>query len=98
MTSTNDGMYDTLMQLYPDAADSLGDLLEEYWEEYTPESRASRQYEHYSSFVGSQGTTVGDLAYWYWNDKDTAVINLEVEDGNDLLLEDGSLILLEGLQ
>lgn len=98
MPTTNDGMYNSLMQLYPEAADSLGDLLEEYWEEFDPEFRGARQYEHYSSFVGSQGTTVGDLAYWYWNDKDTALVNLESEDGNDLLLEDGSFILLDGIQ
>lgn len=98
MATTNDGMFQALMTLFPQSADTLGDMLAEYWKDFAPESRASRQYEHYSSFAGSQGTTVGDLANWYWNDKDVPLINLEVEDGNDLLLEDGGFILLDGIQ
>jgi hypothetical protein len=41
------------------------------------------------------GTTRADLANSYWNDPDFAVFNLEAENGTDLLLEDGSFILME---
>lgn len=39
--------------------------------------------------------TVGDLANAFWSDPDTPVSNLYDELGNNLLLEDGSFILLE---
>ena len=51
-------------------------------------------YEFYAA-TGATGTTRGDLANAYWNDPDFAVSNLEMEDGNDLLLEDGSFVLME---
>jgi len=56
--------------------------------------RGSLGYEYYV-LQGASGTTLADLANNFWNDPDFTVSNLELETGNDLLLEDGSFILLE---
>jgi hypothetical protein len=40
-------------------------------------------------------TTWSDAAFLYWTDPDLVVSNLELEDGNDLLLESEGFILME---
>lgn len=101
MTTTNDAMFTALQALYPSGGSTLGDLLYTHWvttgtvgQSY----RGSLAYNYYDmqrSTSEATGTTVGDLANTFWSDPDFLVSNLENEDGNDLLLEDGSFILLE---
>lgn len=57
-------------------------------------NRGSLQYDYYVA-QGAAGTTLGDLANSFWGDPDLSVSNLELEDGNDLLLENGDFMLLE---
>jgi hypothetical protein len=57
-------------------------------------NRGALQYDYYIS-KGAVGTTLGDLANSFWSESDTLVSNLMDELGNDLLLEDGSFMLLE---
>jgi len=57
-------------------------------------NRGALQYDYYVS-KGATGSTLGDLANSFWSDPDISVSNLQDELGNDLLLEDGSLMLLE---
>ena len=94
MATTNDAMYTALKALYPTAGDTLGDLLSAHWSATGLQYRGSLQYDYYVA-QGAQGTTWGDLANSFWSDPDFVVSNLEDELGNDLLLEDGSFILLE---
>ena len=94
MATTNDAMYTALKALYPTAGDTLGDLLYAHWSATGLQYRGSLQYDYYVA-QGAQGTTWGDLANSFWSDPDFVVSNLEDELGNDLLLEDGSFILLE---
>lgn len=94
MATTNDSMYVALKALYPTAGDTLGDLLYAHWSSVGLQYRGALQYDFYVS-QGATGTTLGDLANSYWNDPDYTASNLEDELGNDLLLEDGSFILLE---
>ncbi len=94
MTTTNDAMYTALKALYPSAGDTLGDLLYAHWSAVGLQYRGSLQFDYYVA-QGAVGTTLGDLANSFWADPDFAVSNLEDELGNDLLLEDGSFILLE---
>jgi hypothetical protein len=94
MATTNDAMYTALKALYPTAGDTLGDLLYAHWSATGLQYRGSLQYDYYVA-QGAQGTTWGDLANSFWSDADFVVSNLEDELGNDLLLEDGSFILLE---
>ena len=99
MTTTNDAMYVALKAMYPSAGDTLGDLLYAFWLDKGLDKRGALQYKFYvdSESEGSTatGTTWGDLANSYWSDGDYVVSNLEVEDGTDLLLEDGGFMLLE---
>lgn len=94
MATTNDAMYVALKALYPTAGDTLGDLLYAHWSSVGLDKRGTLQYDFYVA-AGAVGTTLGDLANSYWNDPDYTASNLEDELGNDLLLEDGSFILLE---
>ena len=94
MTTTNDAMYTALRALYPSAGATLGDLLHAHWSAVGLQYRGSLQFGYYVS-QGAAGTTWGDLANNFWSDSDFVVSNLELESGNDLLLEDGSFMLLE---
>ena len=89
MTTINDAMFTALKALHPDTAPTLGDLL--HAENLSPRLGS---YEYYAAVVPS-ATTWSDAAFAYWTDPDYVVSNLELETGNDLLLEDGSFMLLE---
>ena len=90
---TNDVMYVALKAQYPTLS-TLGDLMYAFALDNGYNFRNTLGYEFYAA-TGATGTTRGDLANSYWNDPDFAVSNLEAEDGTDLLLEDGSFILME---
>ena len=94
MTTTNDAMYVALKAMYPSGGDTLGDLLYTHWSTTGLQYRGSLQYDYYVA-QGASGTTWGDLANSFWSDPDFVVSNLELEDGNDLLLESGDFMLLE---
>jgi hypothetical protein len=98
MTTTNDAMFVALKALYPTAGNTLGDLLYAHWSATGLQYRGSLQYDYYVAQIPTSeasGTTWGDLANSFWSDPDFVVSNLELENGTDLLLEDGSFILLE---
>ena len=94
MTTTNDAMFVALKAMYPSGGDTLGDLLYTHWSTVGLQYRGSLQYDYYVT-QGASGTTWGDLANSFWSDPDFVVSNLELEDGNDLLLESGDFMLLE---
>lgn len=94
MTTTNDAMFVALKALYPTAGNTLGDLLYMHWSTVGLQYRGSLQYDYYVA-QGADGLTLGDLANSFWSDPDYVVSNLEAENGTDLLLEDGSFMLLE---
>jgi hypothetical protein len=94
MTTTNDAMFIALKAMYPTGGDTLGDLLYTHWSTVGLQFRGSLQYDYYVA-QGAEGTTLGDLANSFWGSPDIAVSNLELEDGNDLLLEDEGFMLLE---
>ncbi len=94
MTTTNDAMFVALKAMYPSGGDTLGDLLYTHWSTVGLQYRGSLQYDYYVS-EGATGTTLGDLANSFWSDHDLVVSNLELESGNDLLLENGDYMLLE---
>jgi hypothetical protein len=95
MATTNDAMYTALRALYPSAGATLGDLLYTHWATVGLQFRGSLEFDYYVA-QGATGTTLGDLANNFWSDPDFVVSNLELEDGNDLLLEDGaSFVLME---
>jgi len=87
-------MFVALKALYPTAGNTLGDLLYTHWSTVGLQYRGSLQYDYYVA-QGADGLTVGDLANSFWSDPDFVVSNLELENGTDLLLEDGSFMLLE---
>jgi len=87
-------MFVALKALYPTAGNTLGDLLYTHWSTVGLQYRGSLQYDYYVA-QGADGLTVGDLANSFWSDPDYVVSNLELENGTDLLLEDGSFMLLE---
>ncbi len=90
---TNDAMYVALKAQYPSLS-TLGDMMYAFAQDNGYNFSNTLGYEFYAA-IGATGTTRGDLANSYWNDPDFAVSNLEQEDGTDLLLEDGSFILME---
>jgi hypothetical protein len=90
---TNDAMFVALKAQYPTLS-TLGDMMYAFAQDNGYNFRDTLGYEFYAA-TGATGTTRGDLANLYWNDPDFAVSNLEQEDGTDLLLEDGSFILME---
>lgn len=90
---TNDEMHEILTMLYGPNK-SLGDLLHTYYGQYAAEYRATRQYDFYDN-AGADGTTVGDLANSYWSDIEYLYSNIDLEDGTDFLMEDGSYVALE---
>jgi hypothetical protein len=94
MATTNDSMFSELSVLYPTVGQTLGDLLYAYWLDTGLQYRGTLQSTIYSA-AGASGTTLGDLANSYWSDHDFLISNLELEDGNDFLLEDGTYILME---
>lgn len=93
MATTNDAMYVALKAQYPTLS-TLGDLMYAFALDNGYDFRNTLGYEFYAA-TGATGTTRGDLANAYWNDPDFAVSNLEMEDGNDLLLENGDFVLME---
>jgi len=93
MTTTNDAMYVALKAQYPTLS-TLGDMMYAFAQDNGYNFRDTLGYEFYAA-TGAVGTTRGDLANSYWNDPDFAVFNLELEDGNDFLLEDEGFILME---
>lgn len=93
MATTNDAMYVALKAQYPTLS-TLGDLMYAFALDNGYNFRNTLGYDFYVA-TGAVGTTRADLANSYWNDPDFAVFNLETENGTDLLLEDGSFILME---
>jgi hypothetical protein len=93
MSTTNDAMYVALKAQYPTLS-TLGDMMYAFAQDNGYNFRDTLGYEFYAA-TGAVGTTRGDLANSYWNDPDFAVFNLELEDGNDFLLEDEGFILME---
>jgi hypothetical protein len=93
MTTTNDAMYVALKAQYPTLS-TLGDMMYAFAQDNGYNFRDTLGYEFYAA-TGAVGTTRGDLANSYWNDPDFAVFNLELEDGNDFLLEDEGFVLME---
>jgi len=93
MATTNDAMYVALKAQYPTLS-TLGDMMYAFAQDNGYNFRDTLGYEFYAA-TGAVGTTRGDLANSYWNDPDFAVFNLELEDGNDFLLEDEGFILME---
>ncbi len=99
MATTNDAMFVALKAQYPTLT-TLGDMLYQYWLDEGLQYRGSLQYEFYDAELSKSGEpknllTWGDMANAFWSDVDYLVYNLEQEDGTDLLLEDGSFILME---
>ena len=93
MATTNDAMYVALKAQYPTLS-TLGDLMYAFALDNGYNFRNTLGYDFYVA-TGAVGATRADLANSYWNDPDFAVFNLEAENGTDLLLEDGSFILME---
>ena len=93
MTTTNDAMYEALVVLYPNAGKTLGDLLYTPWSVEGLGYRGTLERNYYIA-AGATSYTLGDLANEFWSDPDFVVSNLELEDGNDLLLEDGTSFAL----
>jgi len=99
MATTNDAMFVALQAQYPTLT-TLGDMLYQYWSDNGLQYRGSLQYGFYGTELNKSGEaqnllTWGDRANAFWSDADYQVYNLEQEDGTDLLLEDGSFILME---
>ena len=67
-TTTNDAMYLRLVDLYPDAGKTLGDLLYTFWSERGLENRGTLAYQ-YLKDQGATGDTLGDLFNSYVNDE-----------------------------
>ena len=93
MATTNDAMYVALKAQYPTLS-TLGDLMYAFALDNGYNFRNTLGYDFYAA-TEAIGTTRADLANSYWNDPDFTVFNLEAENGTDLLLEDGSFILME---
>ena len=93
MATTNDAMYVALKAQYPTLS-TLGDLMYAFALDSGYNFRNTLGYDFYVA-TEAVGTTRADLANSYWNDPDFTVFNLEAENGTDLLLEDGSFILME---
>lgn len=94
MAHTNDVMFTSLKAMYPTGGDTLGDLLYTHWTTVGLQYRGTLEYQYYID-AGASGSTLGDLANSFWSDPDFSVSNLEVENGDDLLLENGSFVLME---
>lgn len=91
--TTNDAMYYELSQIYGPYK-TLGDLLYLHFQQTNGVYRGSQQLEWYDG-TDAVGTTVGDLANSFWNDIDYVYSNINLEDGTDFLMEDGSFVALE---
>ena len=75
MATTNDAMYTALMAMYPEAGDTLADLLYTHWNTVGLQYRGSLQFDYYVA-QGASGSTWGDVANTFWNDGDFVVSNL----------------------
>jgi hypothetical protein len=93
MAPPTDAMFVSVQAQYPSLS-TLGDMMYAFAQDNGYNFSNTLGYEFYAA-TGATGTTRGDLANSYWNDPDFAVSNLEQEDGTDLLLEDGSFVLME---
>lgn len=93
MAHTNDAMYVALKAMYPTLS-TLGDMMYAFAQDNGYDFRDTRGFQFYVD-AGASGSTRADLANAYWSDPDFVVSNLEIEDGNDLLLEDGGFVLME---
>ena len=93
MATTNDAMYVALKAQYPTLS-TLGDMMYAFAQDNGYNFRNTLGYEFYAA-TGAVGTTRGDLANSYWNDPDFFFNNLELENGNDFLLEDEGFVLME---
>jgi len=93
MAHTNDKIFEALKFQYP-AYSTLGDLMWAFAQDNGYDFRDTRAYAFYVS-AGVSGSTRADLANGYWSDADLVVWNIELEDGSDLLLEDGGFVLTE---
>jgi hypothetical protein len=93
MAHTNDAMYTALKDMYPTLS-TLGDMMYAFAQDNGYDFRDTRGWQFYTD-AGAVGVTRGDLANSYWSDPDFVAFNLELEDGNDLLLEDGGFFLME---
>lgn len=67
-TTTNDAIYLRLVDLYPDAGKTLGDLLYSFWSERGLEYRGTLAYQ-YLKDQGATGDTLGDLFNSFFNDE-----------------------------
>jgi phosphodiesterase/alkaline phosphatase D-like protein len=94
MATTNDAMFTELSALYPTAGQTLGDLLYAFWSDKGLQYRGTLQSTVYLAGEAT-GATLGDLANNFWSDHDYLIFNLQQEDGNDFLLENGDYILME---
>ena len=93
MAHTNDAMYTALKDMYPTLS-TLGDMMYAFAQDNGYDFRDTRGWQFYTD-AGAVGVTRGDLANSYWSDPDFVAFNMELEDGNDLLLEDGGFVLME---
>jgi hypothetical protein len=93
MAHTNDAMYVALKDMYPTLS-TLGDMMYAFAQDNGYDFRDTRGWQFYTD-AGAVGVTRGDLANSYWSDPDFVAFNLELEDGSDLLLEDGGFFLME---
>ncbi len=82
MATTNDSMYTTLKQLYPNAGNTLGDLLYAHWSEVGLGFRGALQFDYYVA-QGATGTTLGDLANDFWSEDYPIIIDTLIFDYND---------------
>ena len=85
MATTNDAMYEALSATYPDAGQTLGDLLYAFWSEKGLEYRGTLEYDFYVG-EGAVGVTLGDLANDFWSDDYINLLGFDY-DNYDLWLE-----------
>jgi len=83
-TTTNDAIYLQLSVLYPDAGQTLGDLLYTFWSERGLENRGSLAYQ-YLKDQGATGDTLGDLFNSYFNDESFFATGFDEADIMDWL-------------
>jgi len=83
-TTTNDAIYLRLVDLYPDAGKTLGDLLYTFWSERGLENRGTLAYQ-YLKDQGATGDTLGDLFNSYFNDESFFATGFDEADIMDWL-------------
>jgi hypothetical protein len=82
-TTTNDAIYLRLVDLYPDAGKTLGDLLYTFWVEKGLEYRGTLQFEFLKS-EGAVGNTLGDLMNSYFIEP-SFFVSFDINDAGDIL-------------